>query len=146
MTTPHMISHADLHMMVAAFFSMIGQEGAEPGAPADEPKLWSMIAMGESHEIKLLVGANQAMLNHIVLGFGGEEMKDAGLSFEVEVMKEVANVIGGNLRGALGVGGALGLPSMTQAPAEWQARAECFETWDGEARLCLWLEGVEIDG
>jgi|LauGreDrversion4_2_1035121.scaffolds.fasta_scaffold335893_1 hypothetical protein len=146
MTTPQMISHADLHMMVSALFSMIGQESAEPGAPADEPKLWSMIAMGEAQEIKLVVGANQPMLNHIVLGFGGEEMAEAGPSFEAEVMKEVANVIGGNLRGALGLGGALGLPSVVGAPAEWQARAQCFETWDGEARLSVWLEGVEIDG
>lgn len=141
------ISHADLHMMVSAFLSMVGQEGAEPSAPADEPKLWSSIKMGEAHEVDLRVGANQEMINRIVLGFGGEEAAGAAEpSFEIEVMKEVANVIGGNLRGALSLGGALGLPSVAPAPADWQARAECFETWDGEARLCVWLEGVEVDG
>lgn len=137
---------SDLHMMLGASFEMFGQQPPEfsdlvPG----EGVTWAVISAGGEPEVNLAVGCDEPMLQRMVEGFGGPEAAEAmDPEFVSAVLRELANVLGGNLRGALSLSGTLSLPQI--APLLPAGHPWGFETWDGEGHMWLVLWGVEVHG
>lgn len=139
------LSLDDLQMMLSALFEMIAQEPPELAmSPEGEAKLWTMISVDGPQPVQLYLGVDAEMLTRFVKGFGGEEaLLNPDPELERSVVKEMANVVGGNLRGAFNIEGALSLPSIIDAPS---LPTECFESWDAQAKLWIAIAGMTIDG
>ena len=143
------LSLEDLQMMLAALAEMIGElppEVAMTPCDASEAKLWSAISVDGPQPVKLYLGADEETLKRFVKGFAGEEALesfDLGSDLVISVLKEMVNVVGGNLRGAFNIEGQLSLPSIIAQPA---LPCESFESWDAQARLWVAIEGMTLHG
>ncbi len=135
----------DLRMMAGAVFEMFGLQAPEgdPEAPT-AAVIWAHVSLGDGG-LALDVGLDRHGLSCFVMGFS--DAVAAGQHdprYESAAICEVANVIGGNLRGVLGVSGPLGLPAVATGPRP-EAELVGFAS-DTAGQIWLGLTGIAVDG
>jgi hypothetical protein len=135
----------DLRMMAGAVFEMFGLQPPEgEPEPPSGAAVWAHITLGDGG-ISLDVGLDRHALACFVTGFSDSDA--AGRHdprYETAAICEVANVIGGNLRGVLGVTGPLGLPAVVAGPRP-EAELLGFAS-DTAGQIWLGLTGISVDG
>jgi hypothetical protein len=134
----------DLRMMAAAVFEMFGLVPPELDAPPP-PRVarWASVTLGDGG-LALHVGLDAAALERFVAGFSdGTSAARHDPQYESAAICEVANVIGGNLRGVLGLTGPLGIPSLSGGP---DAGVEVFGFGSDSGEIWLGLAGIEVHG
>jgi hypothetical protein len=135
----------DLRMMASAVFEMFGLQAPEGDAEGPAAGvIWAHVSLGDG-DLTLDVGLDRQAVDAFVMAFS--DAMSPGLHdprFEAAAVCELANVIGGNLRGVLELTGPLGLPAVV-AGVRPEAEVIGFAS-DTAGQIWLGLTGIAVHG
>jgi len=119
-----------LDATTALFEQMLGCEPVPTGPPESAPVGWgAIVTIGAPSPLRLHIVMDGGTVNTVaqsVFGLGADEVTDADCR---DLLGEMANIVGGSLKGMFDDATSLSLPTTFATSARYQAPAGSQQSW-----------------